>query len=229
MTKITCDIVQDVLPLYYDEVCSQDTKKLVEEHLQSCKECQKELENLSAIVPVQQSETKQNAQDKKMMMSLANSWKGFRKKAFFKGIGIASLVSLLLIGSYFTLTEWDIKPVKQDNIVITEIAQLADGRIAFHIDYLDDIDVYRVKYELHEDGNFYMIPLRTIIGKSSLPHFVVSEGYQTFDLPSRQIDRDGKINALFYGSPENAQLIWKEGMALPKASEEQEQHLKIED
>ncbi|HEY4624154.1 MAG TPA: zf-HC2 domain-containing protein, partial [Solibacillus sp.] len=39
MTKITCDIVQDVLPLYYDEVCSQDTKNLVETHLQSCKAC----------------------------------------------------------------------------------------------------------------------------------------------------------------------------------------------
>lgn len=227
MTKITCDIVQDVLPLYYDEVCSQDTKNLVETHLQSCKACQIELKNLSVNVPVQPSELKQNAQDKKMMLSLANSWNTFRKKSFFKGVGIASLVALLLYGGYFGLYEWDIKPVKQDNIAITEIAQLADGRIAYHVDYLDNLDVYRVKYELHEDGNFYMIPLRTIIGKSSLPHFVVGEGYQDFNLPSRQVDRAGKIQALYYGSPENAQLIWKEGMELPKASEELEKQLKI--
>lgn len=82
MTKITCDIVQDVLLLYYDEVCSHDRKKIVEEHIQSCKDCQKEMENGSAIVPMQQSDTRINAQDKKMMMSLANSWEGFRKKAF---------------------------------------------------------------------------------------------------------------------------------------------------
>ena len=154
MTKITCEIVQDVLPLYYDEVCSQDTKKLVEAHLQGCKECQLELKNLSTMVPVQQSDATQNAQDKKMMLSLANSWKAFRKKSFFKGVGITSLVALLLIGSYFTLTEWDIKPVKQQNIAITEVAELADGRIAYHVDYLDDLDVNRVKYELDEDGNF---------------------------------------------------------------------------
>ena len=34
MSKISCDIIQDMLPLYYDEVCSADSRKMIEEHLQ---------------------------------------------------------------------------------------------------------------------------------------------------------------------------------------------------
>jgi len=36
----TCDIVTDLLPLYYDEVCNESSKNLVEEHLLGCGACQ---------------------------------------------------------------------------------------------------------------------------------------------------------------------------------------------
>lgn len=38
--KITCEIVKDLLPLYVDGVCTQESRKAVEEHLESCKTCQ---------------------------------------------------------------------------------------------------------------------------------------------------------------------------------------------
>ncbi len=37
--KLTCDIVQDLLPLYTDAVCSQDSRAAVEEHLKGCPVC----------------------------------------------------------------------------------------------------------------------------------------------------------------------------------------------
>lgn len=227
MTKITCEVVQDLLPLYYDEVCSDDTKKLVEVHVESCHFCKGELAALSTEIPIKQAEANRNEQDKKMVLSLANSWKDFRKKAFLKGIGIASSMALFLFGAYYALIEWDVMPVKKSTIALSEISQLTDGRIAYHVDFLDDYDIYRVKYELDENGDFYMIPLRTVIKQSSLPHFVVGEGYHGFDLVNRQLDRDVTIKALYYGSKNDAQLIWKEGMELPKASAEVEMQLKI--
>lgn len=45
--KITCDIVRDLLPLYFDDVCSEDSKKLVEDHLLICAECRRELDYMS--------------------------------------------------------------------------------------------------------------------------------------------------------------------------------------
>lgn len=31
--KITCNIIEDLLPLYVDDMVSEDSRKLVEEHL----------------------------------------------------------------------------------------------------------------------------------------------------------------------------------------------------
>lgn len=38
--KITCNIIRDLLPLYQDSVLSDDSGRLVEEHLLQCKACQ---------------------------------------------------------------------------------------------------------------------------------------------------------------------------------------------
>ena len=36
-----CDVVQDLLPLYQDDACSEGSKKMIEKHLQECAVCQK--------------------------------------------------------------------------------------------------------------------------------------------------------------------------------------------
>lgn len=41
MAKVNCNVIQDILPLYIDDVVSDDTRELVEEHLQNCEICQK--------------------------------------------------------------------------------------------------------------------------------------------------------------------------------------------
>ena len=41
MSKISCNVIQDIMPLYVDEIVSEDTKKLVEEHLKECERLQK--------------------------------------------------------------------------------------------------------------------------------------------------------------------------------------------
>lgn len=39
MTKITCNIIKDLLPSYIDGICSEDTHTLVETHLADCPAC----------------------------------------------------------------------------------------------------------------------------------------------------------------------------------------------
>lgn len=48
MNRINCNVIKDLLPSYMDEICSDDSKKLVEEHLNSCKECQNLMEMMTA-------------------------------------------------------------------------------------------------------------------------------------------------------------------------------------
>lgn len=40
-----CSIVQDILPLYVEEMVSDDTVSFVREHLKDCPRCRAELEN----------------------------------------------------------------------------------------------------------------------------------------------------------------------------------------
>ena len=40
---ITCDIIRDLLPLYAEDMVSEDSKRLVDDHLCECDECTKEL------------------------------------------------------------------------------------------------------------------------------------------------------------------------------------------
>ena len=44
MEQMNCDIIRDLIPSYVDEVCSESTKRCVEEHLGSCGGCRQMLE-----------------------------------------------------------------------------------------------------------------------------------------------------------------------------------------
>lgn len=44
--KNMCDIVQDILPLYVDGICSQSSRTLVDEHISECEKCSDTLERL---------------------------------------------------------------------------------------------------------------------------------------------------------------------------------------
>lgn len=43
---VNCDVIADLLPLYADGVCSEESTKIVEEHLKICKNCKELLSNL---------------------------------------------------------------------------------------------------------------------------------------------------------------------------------------
>ena len=43
---MNCKIVQDLLPLYHDGVCSEESRAAVEEHLAHCPACRRHMEAL---------------------------------------------------------------------------------------------------------------------------------------------------------------------------------------
>ena len=51
-----CKIICDLLPMYIDEVCSDETKELVEEHLKACPECRREYEQMKADISLNEAE-----------------------------------------------------------------------------------------------------------------------------------------------------------------------------
>lgn len=39
MNKLECAVIKDLLPSYFDKICSEESKELIEEHILKCKDC----------------------------------------------------------------------------------------------------------------------------------------------------------------------------------------------
>lgn len=98
--KLPCDVVQDLLPLYVDGVCSADSRQLVDAHLAECDDCRRVLADL------QESETEVAFHaDAKAVIRAHNKHQS--KTALALGI----LISVFLTGVmgvmlYVTLKGW---------------------------------------------------------------------------------------------------------------------------
>lgn len=92
--KIPCKVIEDLLPLYHDGVCSEESRHLVDEHLTQCKSCKAVLNGMMAEIDVPQ----ENADDKKALKEISSKWKKSTRKALLKGVAIALAVVLVLFG-----------------------------------------------------------------------------------------------------------------------------------
>ena len=52
MKKINCNIIKDILPLYVDDILSEDTKELIEEHLKHCENCNSDYKRMAGVVEI---------------------------------------------------------------------------------------------------------------------------------------------------------------------------------
>lgn len=50
MNRLECKTVRDLLPLYMDGICSEESQKLVDEHLAQCSDCKKIFEQMNMPV-----------------------------------------------------------------------------------------------------------------------------------------------------------------------------------
>lgn len=69
--KVTCEIIEDLLPLYVDNVCTVQSRQAVEQHLQECEKCRTAYESTQAV-PVPHIEPDFPVEDKAIK-------KGFRR------------------------------------------------------------------------------------------------------------------------------------------------------
>lgn len=93
--KVSCEVIKDLLPLYVDSVCSDESKILVSEHLDECEECSEEYRRLMSK-PVKVSAD--NCDERDSLTKVGKKLKKSRKKALLKGVAI-TLAVLIIIGA----------------------------------------------------------------------------------------------------------------------------------
>ena len=96
MAKVTCDIVKDLLPLYVDGVLSEDSTKLVDEHIESCLECKDYYNQLrDSDVAVKQNKA---ADDKAIIKKIRRK---LNLKKIIVGCIVAAIVAIGAFGAYY--------------------------------------------------------------------------------------------------------------------------------
>jgi len=96
--KINCKVIEDLLPLYIDEVCSDESKRLVEEHLEECDACSAKLNAQKTGITIDKEKIEQNLKAK-------DPFKKIRRNQSYTKVGavlgaLIGLVSSLVFGAF---------------------------------------------------------------------------------------------------------------------------------
>lgn len=90
--KLPCKVIQDMLPMYYDGVCSQESRELVESHLSECQQCNRIYQDIQYEMHYADLST----EDLKPLKKIANEWKKSKRASLKKGACIALAAVFML-------------------------------------------------------------------------------------------------------------------------------------
>lgn len=98
--KSICNIVNDLLPLYADDACTDESKQLVEEHIKDCPDCAKTLEAMKEPVAITEA---RNTADELTEFKFLKALKKASRKVKIK-IDLVFFLVILLITPFGILT-----------------------------------------------------------------------------------------------------------------------------
>lgn len=147
MQKIPCSVIQDLLVLYEDNVCSEETKQIIEEHVKECEECreiyEKTVQKLPEISPEAElikdvldgfKEDKERMKDEIKVQGkmLENAFKKMKWKLTTRTLIVSGIVVIILLTGYLfwqEVFEERIDRVDYEDMKITEMYELSNGDI----------------------------------------------------------------------------------------------------
>jgi len=86
--KTSCNIIQDLLPLYHEELCHVDSQKLIEDHLKDCETCQTFLNGMG----ISKIDERIKTESENM---IANHAQKIKKQTILYGLIISMLISVI--------------------------------------------------------------------------------------------------------------------------------------
>ena len=90
--KLSCKVVEDLLPMYYDGICSNDSAELIDEHLKECPQCRHILTDLHTEMEMPE----RKVDDLKPLADIRAQWKKEKHRSVKKGICITLAAMLAL-------------------------------------------------------------------------------------------------------------------------------------
>jgi len=215
--KQPCEIIRDLLPLYHDGVCSEQSAQAVEEHLPECPPCTDALEAIRAEVRAPPLDTAEAISTGEAMRALARRW---RRSKILMGVTWAAVTAAVLVSGF----------IMHDVLFVQARISIPASQVEVAYLYRDRDDGYlhfrlRIKDGRGENSSFwggmggnanengdytpqYITAYRPLIVLNPKPGALTcSAGWGVRDFDAQRI---------YYGTPEDHILLWEPGMEVPK-------------
>ena len=225
MKNNDCNIVRDLMPLVLDRVASDESRGLVEEHINTCEECRKQYDEMKAGMP---EETRaEYEEEQRTIVDALRTVKRQKKKRTIRKVTLLTAVCMLAVfcgGMLFTWLNSGEWPV-DNKLYSLSLSQLKDGRIVitqdlqFHARSHGMTHIYT-----EEDGKNILYWYCT-----SAPLQYVHDGKITGKSGYAAMNSLDGPDELRQGTPKNYITLWKKGDTVPAASEEMEKYIELED
>ncbi len=205
INQISCDMVQDLLPLYQDGLLRDTTKEAVRQHLEQCSACRSIYEEIKMPVVLEKNETEQSAERFQTMV------KKNRKAVEGKiaaGCVISAVAAFVL---FFVVFCVPVIPTNESNMRVKDVYCVKeDGvqKVYVNCQWPDSrrSAIYRPSLILNEDGSATMEPAKeyklTIADKVSGR----AETYNNEFYGSAYVELDTSCKSIIY----DGKQIWSE-------------------
>ena len=217
MKFLPCELIQDVLPLYHDGVCSETSRKLVEGHLETCEKCTKVLNSMAAEMEMPKLVT----DEARPLKSIKRKW---NKRIWLLGMAIGLAAFFLWVG----LTQNCNVPLTSEDYVVTNVVQFSNGM--YYLEYKIPYDYRGICADLLRDekGAVYLQEYRPILARKDEKTGMIRDNL--IDPENHRTDQGTKMpmTAFYLGTPggEDNVLLWSAEEEYPMAGDDMErEHL----
>ena len=93
---MNCDIIKDLLPLYCDGVCSEETSRTVEEHLTTCPACRTLLDEMRREPLMPEPIQTQAKQEAKVLQGVKRKF-SLRRRLSVLAVALVAMVALVVL------------------------------------------------------------------------------------------------------------------------------------
>ena len=221
---MNCNIVQDLLPLYHDGVCSAESRGLVEEHLTGCEACRRVLADMDAPLPA--AAEKQAENDAAVVEKIAREWRRLWRRALLTGTVVVLVLCLGGFAFWYSVTQCAV-PMDSGDYAYLNTCVLESGEICV------DVGLNRacrncMYYETDESGGVHLCILRPPLRLNIFLN--AYEKMFPFDLVAARWKFDPRDFSsvepenVYFGVGEDSILLWSKeaGYAVPAATETEE-------
>lgn len=217
MKFLPCELIQDMLPLYHDGVCSEVSRKLVDSHLETCEKCTAVLEGMTAEMEMPRLDTDES----KPLKSLRRKW---RAKTWLLGLAIGFAVFFLWI----ELTQNRSVKIAPEDYIITNVVEFSNGM--YYLEYKIPYDYNGIGADLlrDENGAVYLQEYRPILARKDTEKGMIRDNIIDPENHRTDTGTEMPMTAFYLGLPgdEDAVLLWSAEEEYPKATPEMErEHL----